>query len=283
MNVNLKYGKLIAAALFALFTSSLSAHSSAETNELVSAMLGNVLFFASDNWADNAGISTREAPVTWPGFLGRDESHGWTLAEKKAAFDWYLSTLGTNDCTALRGEKRHYVRIAVDQCRALNYTEAVPSLKALALNPKGTCRREAMELVIKFSPIGDATTAFVETIMTNSASYNFREQGTASAHYADRLLFFTATNAAQLAERDAAVRMLYRNRLLESGTDAIIDEVFLKYLDGYGASSNRLEYAINSFSFPTCTEIFGEYFISVTNQLLSLGRPLQRIDVDGGQ
>ena len=86
MNVNLKYGKLIAVAFFVSFTHSLSAHSSAETNELVSAMLGNVLFFASDNWTDNVGISSSEAPVTWPGFLGRDESHGWTLAEKKAAF-----------------------------------------------------------------------------------------------------------------------------------------------------------------------------------------------------
>ena len=73
--------------------------------------------------------------------------------------------------------------------------------------------------------------------------------------------------------------MLYRNRLLESGTDAIIDEVFLKYIDGYGTSSNRLEYAINSFSYPKCAEIFGDYFTSVTNQLLSSGQPLPWINV----
>ena len=257
-------------------------HTPAETNEMVSAMLGRVLYFASDNWVDNVGISKREAPVTWPGFLGRDESHGWTLAEKKAAFDWYLSTLGTNDCKALRGDERRYVGVAVDQCRVLNYVEAMTPLKALALNPRGICRKDAMELVIQFCPVDDATTEFVETIMTNSAVYNFREQGAASAHYADRLLSFNATNTVQLASREAAVRMLYRNRLLESGTDAIIDEVFFKYIDGYSSSSNRLEYAINAFSYPKCARIFGDYFTSVTNQLLSSGQPLPWINVGGG-
>ena len=52
--------------------------------------------------------------------------------------------------------------------------------------------------------------------------------------------------------------MLYRNRMLESGTDSMIDKVFLKYIDGYGMSSNRLEYAVNSFSYPKCAEIISE-------------------------
>ena len=151
-------------------------------------------------------------------------------------------------------------------------------MKTLALNPKGIYRDRAIELAIKFSNVDDSITAFVETIMTNSPSYNFIEQGKASAHYASRLLSFNVTNAIQIASRDAGVKMLYRNRLLESGTDAIIDEVFLKYIDGYGSSSNRLEYAINSFSHPKCAKIFGAYFTSVTNQLLSSGQPLPWIN-----
>lgn len=281
MNVNLKYGKLIAAALFALFTPSLSAHSSAETNELVSAMLGNVLFFASDNWADNAGISTREAPVTWPGFLGRDESHGWTLAEKKAAFDWYLSTLGTNDCTALRGEQRHYVGIAVNQCRVLNYTEAVSPLKALALNPKGICRKDAIELVIKFSPVDDVTTAFTESIMTNSIGYAIRERGTASCQYAEKLLYFNAMNESQRTVVTNAVAMFYKNRMLEPNAFPIVDSLFVKYIDNYSISSNRLEHALNALSLPDCGSVTKRRFAAVTNQLLSSGQPLPWIDVGG--
>jgi len=199
-----------------------------------------------------------------------------------AAFDWYLSTLATNDCETLDYFEKLYVGVAVGKCEEFNYTNSVGTMKALALNSRGIYRQDAIKLVIKFSPVDDATTAFVETIMTNSAVYNFREQGAASAKYASRLRSFNATNAVQLAARDAAVRMLYRNRLLESGTDSIIDKVFLKYIDGYASSSNRLEYAVNAFSYPKCARIFGDYFTSVTNQLLSSGQPLPWINFGGG-
>ena len=255
-------------------------HTHDETNEVIGAAITRAAFYYDDlPWGSPP--DNDPPPTTWRGFLGAD-TNGWTLAGKMAAFDWYLSTLATNDCETLDDFDELYARVAIGKCEEFNYTNSVNAMKALALNPKGVERKSAIELVLKFSPIDNATTAFVETIMTNSTSYNFIEQGKASAHYADRLLSFNATNATQLAAKDAAVRMFYRNRLLESGTDAIIDEVFLKYIDGYGSSSNRLEYALNSFSYPKCARIFGDYFTSVTNQLLSSGQPLPWINVGGG-
>ena len=267
---------------FLLLASVGYAHTESETNAVAKSMLEFVLLSVNDNLDDVDDGVEHEAIVTWPSFLGLGESEGWTPSEKKAAFAWYLSMLGTNDCTSFSATDQELVRIALSKCEELSYAEAAPSYKALALNPKGIYRNRAIKLAIKYSPVDDSTTVFVETIMTNSVSYNFREQGTASAHYADRLLSFNATNATQLAAKDAAVRMFYRNRLLESGTDAIIDEVFLKYIDGYGSSSNRLEYALHSFSYPKCARIFGDYFSSVTNQLLSSGQPLPWINVGGG-
>ena len=261
---------------------SVAAHTTAESNMVVRAALFRTLTFCPPVLYDGlelpAGV---EVPDTWHGFLGGD-TNGWTLAEKKSAFDWFLTMLGTNDCMSMDAELREEIRVAIAKCDEFKYTNCVSAMKALTLNPNGICRQDAIELVLKFSTVDDATTSFVETIMTNSTSYNFIEQGKASAHYADRLLSFNATNATQLAAKDAAVRMFYRNRLLESGTDAIIDEVFLKYIDGYGSSSNRLEYALNSFSYPKCARIFGDYFSSVTNQLLSSGQPLPWINVGGG-
>ncbi len=256
------------------------AHTYDETNDVVYAALSRAASYY-DDLLEGSPPDNDPPPTTWRGFLGAD-TNGWTLAGKMAAFDWYLSTLATNDCETLDDFDELYARVAIGKCEEFNYTNSVNAMKALALNPKGVERKSAIELVLKFSPIDNATTAFVETIMTNSTSYNFIEQGKASAHYADRLLSFNATNATQLAAKDAAVRMFYRNRLLESGTDAIIDEVFLKYIDGYGSSSNRLEYALHSFSYPKCARIFGDYFSSVTNQLLSSGQPLPWINVGGG-
>ena len=244
------------------------AHTYDETNDVVYAALSRASSYY-DDLREGSPPDNDPPPTTWLGFLG-PETNGWTLAGKMAAFDWYLSTLATNDCETLDDFDELYARVAIG------------AMKALALNPRGIERNDAIRLAIRFSSVDDAMTAFVETIMTNSASYNFREQGTASALYAKKLLSFNAINAAQLASRDAGVRMLYRNRLLESGTDAIIDEVFIKYIDGYGSSSNRLEYATNSFSYPDCAEIFGDYFTSVTNQLLSSGQPLHWINMSGG-
>jgi len=256
------------------------AHTYDETNDVVYAALSRASSYY-DDLREGSPPDNDPPPTTWLGFLG-PETNGWTLAGKMAAFDWYLSTLATNDCKSLDYFEQLYAAVAVGKCEEFNYTNSASAMKALALNPRGIERNDAIRLAIRFSSVDDAMTAFVETIMTNSASYNFREQGTASALYAKKLLSFNAINAAQLASRDAGVRMLYRNRLLESGTDAIIDEVFIKYIDGYGSSSNRLEYATNSFSYPDCAEIFGDYFTSVTNQLLSSGQPLHWINMSGG-
>jgi hypothetical protein len=77
--------------------------------------------------------------------------------------------------------------------------------------------------------------------------------------------------------------MFYGNRLQESAETSLVDELFLKYIDGFGSSSNRLEFAINSFSHPACSELFGANFISVTSQQLSSGQPLVQLNLGEGE
>ena len=154
--------------------------------------------------------------------------------------------------------------------------------KALALNPKGICRDDAIGLVVKFGNVDDSTTAFVEAIMTNSTGYSIMERGTASCQYADRLLSFNATNECQQMVVGNAVEMFYRNRILAPNAFSIIDHLFVKYIDNYVMSSNRLEHALYSLSLPDCGPIAKRRFTSVTNQLLSSGQPLPWINVGGG-
>ena len=262
---------------------SILAHTPAQTNAVVRGALFNFIKYSSKRLVDlPREVSPTEVPDNWYNFLGGYMNDGWTLEEKKAAFEWYLGTLGTNDCVTMSGEDRNLVRAALIQCKSLHHTNCVPSMRTLALNPRGIFRTRAITLAIEFGTVDSNMTTFVEAIMTNSTDYILNERKTASAKYASRLLAFNATNAVQLVSREAGVRMLYRNRLLESGTSSVIDKAFLKYIDGYGVSSNRLEYAINSFSYPKCAEIFGDYFTSVTNQLLSSGQPLPWINFGTG-
>ena len=273
------------AAVFtaAMVTVCASAHTMEETNEVARAMLEYVVLSANDNLLDGGPwIGGHEPPLTWNGFLGRGEHDGWTQQGRKAAFAWYLSTLGTNDCVAMSGMERRCVRTAVKQCRVLNYVESAPALKALALNPRGVCREDAIALTIRFMPVGDAMTEFVETIMTNSTGYSFRECGTASCRYADRLLSFNATNEAQSNIVQRAVLMFYRNRLAASASYSIVDRLFVRNIDSYEMSSNRLEHALNALSLPNCVSPARRTFTSVTNQLLSSGQPLPWIEVGTG-
>ncbi len=255
-------------------------HTAGETN----AVLGAALARAYTYYDDLPGGSPPDddpPPDTWRGFLGPD-TNGWTLVEKMAAFDWYLSTLGTNDCQSMDHFGRTDVMVAVGKCEQFDYTNSAPALKALALNPRGVCREDAIALTIRFMPVDDAMTEFVETIMTNSTGYSFRECGTASCQYADRLLSFNATNEAQSNIVQRAVLMFYRNRLAASASYSIVDRLFVRNIDSYEMSSNRLEHALNALSLPNCVSPARRTFTSVTNQLLSSGQPLPWIEVGTG-
>ena len=157
------------------------------------------------------------------------------------------------------------------------------AMKALALNPRGVCRGEAIDLTIRFSLIDDSMNYFVESIMTNSTGYSLAERGVASCRYASRLLAYDATNNVQQAFRDRAVNMFYRNRMLSSNAFLIVDGLFVQCINGYEVSSNRLEHALNAISLPSSGPITIRRFTSVTNQLLSSGQPLVQLDIGEGE
>ena len=276
---HLYYGLLVPLVLLA---SAACAHTEAETNAVAKSMLEFVLLSVNDNLDDAADGVEQEAIVTWPSFLALGESDGWTPPEKKAAFAWYLSMLGTNDCTSLSATDQELVRIALSKCEEFDYAEAVASYKALALNPKGIYRYRAIELAVKYSPFDNSTTEFVETIMTNLTSYSIRESGAASCQYANKLLSFNATNECQQMVVDNAVEMFYRNRMLAPNAFSIVDQLFVRYLDNYSISSNRLEHALNALSLPDCGPMTKRRFVAVTNELLSSGQPLPWINFGTG-
>ena len=271
---------LIVCQMAMMTTACAFAHTAAEKNAMAKAMLGRALDFSNDCIPDGGPwVGEGEPPFTWNGFLGRGEVDGWSQQDRKDAFAFYLSTLGTNDCRSLPPREHELVRVALSKCSAFNFVEAAPSLKALALNPNGIYRSNAIRLAIQFSPVDDSVTAFAETIMTNTVGCTRQEYGAASCQYAQMLLDFNATNDMQRTVRDRAVNMFYRNRMLPSAAYSIVDGLFVRYISGYETSSNRLEHALNVLSMPIYAELSGEHFISVTNQLLSSGQPLVQLNI----
>lgn len=259
------------------------AHTPDETNSIVRAMLGNALFSLSDNMEANAERDVDESTSTWNGFLGRGEMDGWTQQERKDAFAWYLSDIATNDCTSLSALEEAYVRVAVKKCGVLNFAEATPSLKAMALNRRGIYRDRAISLTIKFSGINNEDTVFVENIVTNIVTYSRAERGVAVGAYSAKLLALNPTNEILLTHCDYAVRMLYRHRQCGLAGVNMLDNLFSARIEGYAMSSNRLEFANFVLGHPDARDFNIRKFTSVTNQLLSSGQPLVQLDIDDGE
>ena len=254
--------------------------SQAETNRVARRLLYRAMRLSNCHTIPDEGelYNPDEDIGTWHGFLGSDETNGWTVAAKKAAFDWYLSILGSCDCRSLLPRDKLLVLNAVEMCEALAYTNAVPSLKALALNPLGIYRDVAMTTALKFSPIDDATTQFVESMLTNTVQYTAGERLACYWGYARRLRDEFETGDAY----GRAVRMFYRNRLVDWIGGMTVDRLLSERIDGYVISSNRLDTALFMLAPTNTRPQFVEYFTTVTNQLLSSGQPLPWINVGNG-
>ena len=103
---------------------------------------------------------------TWEGFLGEDETNGVTRAAKKASFDWYLGYLATNCCANFSNVQTNYVRVAIEQCEDLKYTNVWQTLKGIALNSSAPYRGYAGELYEQYGPLDDSMTDFCLDVET---------------------------------------------------------------------------------------------------------------------
>ena len=259
------------------------AHTPAETNAVVEAALDYLQQAYPDNWETNfIEVAEEEIPDTWMTFLGGDETNGWTHAEKRAAFDWYLASLGSADCRSLPAIGKWRIKATIGQCDLLNYTNSWPYMKALALNPRGVCYESAIELSIKFGPVDDAMTDFVETILTNVARYTSVERGaSACGHYIDKIQTCAGSTNGQNSVVNRAIRMFYKNRRIDVAGCIVRDFAFNRLISSYEISSNRLADALYVLRHPACTAFDRTYFVSITNRLLSSGQPLRQLNIEG--
>ena len=240
-----------------------------DTNRVAVALLEWTLGTAVDHFEsiDENGVEYTTQliiPVwTWEGFLGEDETNGVTRAAKKASFDWYLGYLATNCCVDFSLMQTTLVRVAVEQCEDLKYTNAWQSLKGIALNPTLPYRGYAGELYERFGPLDDSMTDFCFDVETNAVQMTFEERGNIVGEYASRL--HSLPPGSNVRQRGAAG--LYTNRLSDCSRAIPVDEILVASLPGYEFSTNRLAAALYVLS---CTNSWSEqnaYFIGVTNAI----------------
>ena len=239
------------------------------TNRVAEALLFRAWGAVVDNidLVDENGINYTTQLViptwTWEGFLGEDETNGVTRAAKKASFDWYLGYLATNCCANFSNVQTNYVRVAIEQCEDLKYTNVWQTLKGIALNSSAPYRSYAGELYEQYGPLDDSMTDFCLDVETNAVQMTFEERGNIVGEYASRL--HSLPPGSNVRQRGAAG--LYTNRLSDCSRAIPVDEILVASLPGYEFSTNRLAAALYVLS---CTNSWSEqnaYFIGVTNAI----------------
>ena len=239
------------------------------TNRVAEALLFRAWGAVVDNidLVDENGINYTTQLViptwTWEGFLGEDETNGVTRAAKKASFDWYLGYLATNSCANFSNVQTNYVRVAIEQCEDLKYTNVWQTLKGIALNSSAPYRGYAGELYEQYGPLDDSMTDFCFDVETNAVQMTFEERGNIVGEYASRLHSLPPGSNV----RQRGVAGLYTNRLSDCSRAIPVDEILVASLPGYEFSTNRLAAALYVLS---CTNSWSEqnaYFIGVTNAI----------------
>ena len=221
-------------------------------------------------------LSTVESLFTVSG--DGDPSHGWTIDEKRAAFDNYISTFSGIQDEGLRSNAGVEAAYILNFCDAKGYTNALGSAKEVlaATNTPAICRRAAANVFKKFADSSDETMEYIQSVLTNSNCLS---------DYNTRIAFFDSTIAKLNAACDRgatnAVRRVASTLLgvLDGDPASMsLDGLLLRVCDGYGGSSNRLAIACGTLSAHPENQVAFLYFSPITNLLLNAAQPLPAVE-----
>jgi len=191
-------------------------HTSAETNHLVWALLARARPHF-DNVADPENVYITPDFGNPDVFFSMRTDASWTRAEKEFAFNAFLESMYQidfgSDCQIGKvGVPNPFA--AVSQCLEMKYTNAVPAIRRLALNPtlQGPYRRKVLNQCIALAPVNDDMTRFIEVFLTNRTTYTWRDRRVAF-DYVDKVMSSSASNLVPRVVINRAVLMFYNARI----------------------------------------------------------------------
>ncbi len=217
---------------------------------------------------------------TRDGFFDHFVTNGWTRAMCETAFSKYLESVSTNDMSIFSQDDKWLAKGALGQCIDMNYTNVLEAIRAYALNTTAVNRATAIETAVDFGGVDETSASFIEDIVTNEASFVYKDARFAIWHYCDKIQAICTNDVSAVSIRDRGARLFYSRRMSWECADRL-DMLFSSAFQGYSSSSNRLEYANHVLSWTTNNEwrAMHDHFAAITNQLLSSGQPLNVITV----
>ena len=220
-------------------------------------------------------------------FFGIRLKGDWPVERRKAALDAYLAVMADTDFTDYTNNDRDLPFKATAQCVSMNYTNALPYMRRLVLNPTlpGWKRRDEIGRLIRFSPVSDETTATMEAIFTNRVDFTWKDRAKCF-EYAAKVVAASQSNLVSQSVCDRAASVFTRDPT-EWQLAGEYDYFWENYYSGYAMSSNRLQFVNNALTNTNLTQdsdwrYLKDGLIAVTNELHSSGQPLTQLNIDFG-
>ena len=190
---------------------------------------------------------------------------GLSADELKGCFDWYLANL-TNSLRGTVVRSNPMAVAAIEQCRAMSYTNAIPALTQFVEGVGDPAQALALELLLEWKDLDSSTLTQVDRFLGDSSA----------AHFRDKIRLFEKFSHKVRESRDSylfndAVDVLYRNRASKYGS-VIVDRTLVETKDGYSSSLVRYETACRVLANGGIGPSSVEYFSGVTNVLHALER-----------
>ena len=278
--------QVILATLTASAVATLSAWTEAETNAVGNALAElTALSSGGDEPPLPPDDPTANEPLdepypTFESLFDADMAcaSGWTAAEKRAAFFYYLGTI-TNLVSdgSFTGNVWH-ADAAFAFCRVKGCSESLPSALGVLVSPNmpPSIELEASHIFGMFAVPSEQMNMAVASMTANTNCLKeSHSRANIYADYCGKLAQAYDAGHTNLARTGASI--LYRNLRGHDGAkslDVLLQKTFLRY----STSSNRLHLAQIALASDPSEEWTSGYFANITNQLINAAQPLPAVD-----
>lgn len=237
--------------------------SSGETNSVVAALLKPRLArwsYDPTNGRITGGGRSVSSQVEF-----FSERQGLSSEDLRACFDWYLLNL-TNTVRKTGIRANPMAIAAIDQCRAMSYTNAIPALTQFVDGNPDPAQVSALLLLLEWNELDGALVARIERYLNEESGIHFRDRELLMKALSCKLLNSPTSDWLQ-----DGINILYAHRTSKSAA-LTTDRTLVDLRPGYSNSVERYEAACLVLSTPGVSNVLHEYFFSVSNQLESVLR-----------
>lgn len=199
--------------------------------------------------------------------------YGWTVAERRSAFDQFLIGLSQTNRSDVSAEYESTGRYALLCCSDKNYTNSIGAAQAIMRAFYAPCKTTAMTLLLKLGQPSLAMNDIVLSVATNKAQYSSSLRRSTMRDYVKMLK--STDEGSRSVVTNAAVGFYLSRKSVDHLV--AVDDLLTFAFNDYAQSSNRLDLCMSALERPSLSAKERTYFAIQTNLLQSCGEDITNV------